>query len=312
MSVSEVIELLDAEKAIKAQYHKLGGASIYGAFGLPIGDLVKESSGGYSQQYQFGKILSNPIVGVPTTFHFYACDIFVAAIKCFGSEDEGGLFSGGDGEDEPYVIMTNISTASVFLDGFEGNISQTWRSPTFGGITKGEVFGKHLQVFRDIRIGPYGILLKVALLDHEHGDEESLRKEVEEKAKKVAQDVKDIASALAGVNIDEILPEQVLDNEILDTLGDISLNVFSRALSDDKIDEKTWLIDGNMLKEWVDQVLTATSGLNNPELPPDVATNFPRDNDASHLFSGGGGSYKIYLRIVPKKVTVEYGSPPNH
>jgi len=35
-----------------------------------------------------------------------------------------------------------------------------------------------------------------------------------------------------------------------------------------------------------------------------VRTNYPRDsvNDMSWLFSGGGGSYKVFLRVTPRHV----------
>ncbi|SQD97337.1 hypothetical protein [Parafrankia sp. BMG5.11] len=48
------------------------------------------------------------------------------------------------------------------------------------------------------------------------------------------------------------------------------------------------------------------------ELPPNIDTNFPYENLFARelLFSGGGGSYKVYLRIVPQKLIVEYGPRP--
>ncbi|MES5957149.1 hypothetical protein QCI42_27935 [Bacillus fungorum] len=310
-SISESKEEIDAIKnSIKTQYYKLGGDSIYGALGIPIGDIIRERSGVYSQEYEYGKILTGKIE-VPPVQHFYTCDIFLAGIKCFGTDDPGNPLA--EAEDEPYVIITTLSTASAFLDGEEEKISKTVKTKTFTEISKGEVFGQNGLFIGDVPFGPYGIMLKIMLLDQEYGDPESIRKEVEITAKKAAEDVKDLASALAGVSIDKILPKQVLDNEILDILGDLSLNVISKTFGDDKIDEKTWLIDGSMLREWVDKGLTETSGIDHPELTnSNVNTNFPRDNGPSYLFSGGGGSYKIYLRVIPKIHIIDFGSKPNN
>ncbi|AXK21481.1 hypothetical protein [Bacillus sp. COPE52] len=294
MSVSEIIELLEAEKAIKAQYHKLGSNSVYGVLGEPSGKMVKESDGVYSQQYQYGKILSKTDIAIPKVEPYYICDIFIGAIKCFGTEDESS-------DDEPYLIITNINTSSAFLEGYERNIARTWKSPTFRGIEEKEVFGQDLVVFNGVLVGPYGVRLKIALMEHEHGNEEQLRQKVEENANKIARDIKNVASALSGVNVEDA--SQNLDSEILDALGDLSLDVITDIFKDDIVDEKEWVIDGTMLKQWVDEGLTATSGVNHPDLPSNVETNFPRDNEMTRLFSGGGGSYKVYLRVIPWKIS---------
>lgn len=271
--------------------------------GAQVGPLLR-SAGGYIQKFEFGRIeINNTDIPEPYTCPaYYAVDISIAAVKCFGSEDPGGIFDGGEGEDEPYIIATIINPAGAFCDA-PGNISMTWRSPTFQNIEKGDIFCQNQLMFRDITIGRHGVYLKIALLDHEHGSEEDVRNKIEEQAAKAAKGIQDIASSLLGVNIDDALSDQALDNGIVDTLGDISLDLLTNILKDDKIDEKTWLLPSDLLKNWVDQGTYTTSGVNYPEteLPPHIDTNFPCENvfDKTWLFSGGGGSYKIYLLVTP-------------
>ncbi len=266
-------------------------------------------AGSYVQNFEYGsmRVRNNNGNFVPEGETVYKCDVFLAAAKCFGSEDEGGLFDGGEGEDEPYLIVTVINPTEFFQD---GPIARVWRSPVFEEIEKGSIFGENLHMFSDLTIGRHGLLLKIALLDQEHGDPETVRAKIEELAKQAAQGVKDIFSALSGVSIDEALKEQDLDNGILDTLGDITLSLLTDLLDDDKIDEKLWQVPPGLLRDWVDNGTTATSFVPYPpsELPSHMPTNFPNHNvfDPSWLFAGGGGTYKIYLRLLPYKQTREF------
>jgi hypothetical protein len=238
----------------------------------------------------------------------YAADIFIAAVRCFGTEDPGGPFSGGEGEDEPYLIITTINPAHIWLDGQVGNIVKTWRSPIFEGVDSSpakRIFATELEVFRDLFIGPYGVSLKIALFDHEHGDPDDLRAKIEEKGRALAREVVQAAGALAGINVDEALADQQMDSAMGRFIQDITFDTLTDLLKDDKIgNEKTWRLPGTMLKEWVDTGFTKDSDVQSADVPSHIKFNFPRENlsDPAWLFEGGGGSYKVFLRVIPKKI----------
>jgi hypothetical protein len=312
-SLNNLIAAID----IAGEYRRRGDKTSIGALGAPVSQVFQTPDRTYKRDYQFGSISKPLSIDVPRTEIQYFADIFIAAVKCFGTEDPGGIFSGGEGEDEPYLIITTINPSHVWLDQATGNIVKTWKSQIFEDVTKGEIFCQEQEVFKNLAIGRHGISLKIALLDHEHGDAEELRQKVEEKGRQLAQEALSAASALAGVNTDEALSEQAMNSEIGKLIQDITFDAITDILKDDKIDEKTWRLDGTMLKDWVDTGFTVNSDVPYPpeELPSHIKTNFPRENifDTTWLFSGGGGSYKVYLRVIPYKACLRWdgrnGSP---
>lgn len=297
-----------ARLAIAQEYRRRGSNSLYGALGEPTTD-VKSEGDDWVQKFQFGSIRTLAWTAPRTEINYFA-DVYLAAVKCFGTDDPGGLFVSG--EDEPYLIVTSVTPASTFLPGSKPVI-RTWRSQTYREISaenNNGLFGQNQLMFQDLFIGPYGIGLKVLLMDHEHGSEADLEKEIKEKGDEAARELIDLAAALAGIPIDEATEDQVLDSTILRVLGAASVSAITQVLKDDKIAEKDWIIDGEMLKQWVDNSETGSSFVNyGSELPASVETNYPREEifGMDKLFSGGGGSYKVYLRVIPKKVVVAYG-----
>lgn len=299
------LNALIAAVDIAGEYRRRGDNSLNSALGAPVSGITQSADGTFSRNFQFGSITTRSI-DIPRTETQYAVDIFIAAVKCFGSEDPGGPFSGGEGEDEPYLIITTINPAHAWLDQQEGNIVKTWRSQIFEGIEKGEIFAQEQEVFKNLAIGRHGVSLKIALFDHEHGDPDDLRKKIEEKGRALAQEIMQVAAALAGVNIDEALADQTMNSEVGKLIQDITFDTLTDLLKDDKIDEKTWRLDGTMLKDWVDTSFTERSDVQTGDLPSHIKFNFPRENinDPSWLFSGGGGSYKVYLRVIPHRDSV--------
>lgn len=306
--VREVYELLrkaalrrKAEEQLEREWLKLGGPSPIGVLGKPLQEVRELANGEFSRKHEFGALqLLSGKVPKRVKREYYEADIEVAAIKCFGTEDPGSA-------DEPYLIITTVAPAGAFMDANRDSVVNTWRSQRYEDITEGEVFGTDLTVKRNIVFGPDGISLKLVLMEHEHGDEEELRRQIEEKGNELAKEIIDAAALLAGLDIDDATRDQVLDNDILSTLGDISAGILTDLLKDDRIDEKTWKIHGDILKTWADNPeVYNESGVNYPDLPEYVKTNFPFEGilDESMLFSGGGGSYKVFLRVTPRKVTV--------
>lgn len=310
-AIKKQIAKRNAENRIDKEYVKRGGPSNIGLLGTPLEEVQDHGNGTYSRRFEFGKLSTRDMDPVVTE-EVYVADIDIAAIRCFGTEDPGGLFK--PAEDEPYLIITAVAPANAFLAGYQANVVKTWRSQTFSGIRAGEVFATDISVFRNILIGPHGISLKLLLMEHEHGSEEDLRRRIEEKGAALAREIIDAAAILAGLNLDEQTREQALDSDILDTLGDISVDTLTALLQDDKVDEKTWLVPGATLKTWADDggaYQRSHVVYPNGEIPPYIKTNFPYEGifDRTMLFSGGGGSYKVYLRVTPKIIRVGQGSP---
>jgi hypothetical protein len=249
----------------------------------------------------------------PPTMEAYFVDIYIGAIKCFGTDDPGGIFDGGSGEDEPYLIVTAVSPASAFLNPGSQTVVRTWRSPTFEEIEGGRVFGENLMVFSDVGpIGPYGVGLKLVLMEHEHGNEEQLRREIQTKGDAIAREALTAAAALAGIPVDRAIEDQLLDTAIMRTIGTLSVDAITNILKDDKMGEKDWIIPAETMRKWVDEGLTDDSFFKGPayQLPESVDWNFPFTDGPERLFSHGGGSYKVYLRIIPKKVIVTSDGRP--
>jgi hypothetical protein len=291
----------NAQNRLDREWIKLGGPSHIGVLGNPLEGVQELENGGFSRRHEYGAL---QLLSMPRRMkeEFYVADIEVAAIKCFGTEDPGS-------DDEPYLLITAVAPAGAFMDAYRAGVVRTWRSERYEDISEGEVFGTDLPVFQNILFGPDGISLKLLLMEHEHGDEEELRRKIEEKGNKLAREIIDAAALLAGLDIDDETRDQVLDNEILKTLGDVSAGVLTDLLKDDRIDEKTWKIHGDILKTWADdpQAFERSDVAYPPgALPEFVKTNFPREgiHDEALLFSGGGGSYKVYLRVTPKKVVI--------
>lgn len=332
--ISKVVEILgewtpEARRAAAARRRTAAARTIAAhpsrwALGSPIGSLVEYKALGrfrpqpqikYSQQYEYGEIRMGRVntldkeMGEVYPCTYYTADIFIAAVKCFGTDDPGGIFDGGEGEDEPYLLITVANPTAAACDD-NVNVVRTWKSPIFTEIERGDLFCLNQLVFQDVVIGRHGIILKIALMDNEHGSAEQVRRELEEQGARIAQTVKDAVALLTGVNIDEALANQSLEDNLLDTLGDITLGGLTELLKDDKIDEKQWQIPASVLRGWVDNGTYQTSGVEYPpsELPSHIDTNYPFENifDRTWLFSGGGGSYKVYLRVIPRKVMHEY------
>ena len=254
----------------------------------------------FIQSFEFGHISIPRDISVPLPCTYYAADIFVAAVKCFGTDDPGGPFS--KGEDEPYITMTLINPAPAACGATTG-IAQSWASPVFQEIEGGDIFCQEEQAFSDVVIGRHGIAIKIAVVDQEHGSREAVRAELQKQAQRAENTLKDAAETLIGVDADQAVQQQQLEDNLLDTLGDITLGGLTDLLSDDLIDEKLWRIPARKMVDWVQQNTLATSDVQYPssELPAHIRTNFPYEDlfARERLFSGGGGSYKVYLRIMP-------------
>ncbi|TCJ35033.1 MULTISPECIES: hypothetical protein [unclassified Parafrankia] len=175
------------------------------ALGVPTSDVNWSKNGYYNRTFEFGEVHVRPLGGmgdwrgIPCTY--YAADIFIAAVKCWGTDDPGGA-------DEPYLLFTVINPAPP-LCGIPENTAKVWRSQVFEGVERGEIFAQDQLVFENVVVGEHGISLKIAIVDQEHGSPEAVRAELQKQANRLAQSLKDLGD-LAGVDVQRAIESRHL------------------------------------------------------------------------------------------------------
>ena len=129
---------------------------------------------------------------------------------------------------------------------------------------------------------------------------------VEDAAKKGAQLIAGAAASgnqqLAGAigdvtefEVGGVKPFKILSLGLAGLLADI--------LSDDMIGEHEFVVPAQNICDISDPAAFQASFRRNPEiLDADVQFNWPPTDADEFLFSGGGGSYKVYFTVTPVKI----------
>lgn len=298
-----------------ADHHRRTGRA-FGPLGAAVGGLVRRADGGYAQSTELGVLELGDVVNENTrSFRTIKVKITLAAVKCFDTDDPGG--------DELYVVL---SVTSI--------------DPNYGGVDK-LVFTTRTEIHDDVHddavlfeertLGPEeplafpgsGIRIHVAVYDHEHGDADEIRDPIhtvlDDAARKGAQALAGAAAGgdprMAGAagDITEFEVGGVEPFKLL-TLG--MADLIAKAFSDDLIGEHEYVIPASQIVEWAEQDKDTgalpryeASFRTSPDLPRRVQFNWPPSPEEEHMFSGGGGNYKVYFRIQPI-IRVEPGAPP--
>jgi hypothetical protein len=281
----------------------------YGDLGVPAGPVLRDADGSYNQDYQIGKIHLNDFDGVPSADRKVKVRVSLTAVKCFGTEDPGG-------SDETFVIISVININANF-DGTDKLVT-TMRTEIKNGVQGGDVIFEARTVGPEVGLGfpGGGLKINVAIFDHEHGDVDELREKIqaflEDAARKGSQALAGAAAAgnpsLAGVaggaqdfmnfEVGGVKPFRLLTLTLSDELAE--------ALADDLVDEHEFVIPAVTLAGWAKQAPDdpdrfpewERSFRRSADLPRRIQFNWPPADD-EYLFSGGGGSYKVYLTLTP-------------
>jgi hypothetical protein len=309
-----VSSLRDALAAynIQEHYRRLGG--VWGDLGAPVGGLQTNTGSGYSQTYQLGVITAQDFDKVPIGSRRIGAQVTLAGIRCFGTA--------GAGSDELYAIIsiTNINPNNSGTD----QLVATMRTPIQEGVKPGSA------VFRGITLtGPAtagtpggaigfpgtGLRIHVALFEHDNGDPDELRDDIQAALEDAA---KKGSAALAGASAsnDQSLGGMAQDFVNLDiggfkpfkwALGAVS-GVLADILGDDLIGEYEFVVPAAVFQDWCEDQVVDENGLHFPrldasmrwpsELTGGIGVNWPRENE-EHIFDGEGASYKVYFQIVP-------------
>jgi hypothetical protein len=286
-------------RALIMHHHLRTGGSL-GPLGPPVGGLVQDI-GSNRQDYQLGSIRLNDANGTLEAFTKYDVEVKLSAVKCFGTEDPSGT-------DEAYLVLSLASINPNF--GGVDQLVHTMRTEIINEVKGGLVFLKHTMIGTLHAFPGSGIRIYVAVFDHEHGDADDLRDKihaaVEDAAKKGAQLIAGAAASgnqqLAGpvgdvieFEVGGVKPFKILSLGLASLLADI--------LGDNKIDEHEFVIPAQNIVDISNPAAFQASFRRHPDiLDADVQFNWPRTDADEFLFSGGGGSYKVYFTITPLKI----------
>ncbi|MGB9929603.1 MAG: hypothetical protein ACPK85_14575 [Methanosarcina sp.] len=284
-----------AEEKIYKYYFGTGGS--LGPLGPPVGGLIP-SNESVQQNYLLGSIRLNNIDGTLEAFTSYDVEVKLSAVKCFGTEDPSE-------NDETFLVISliSINPNSYGVD----ELVHTMRTEIASNVQGGKVIFKE-KTIGTLRAFPGGgIKIYVAIFDHENGDPDDLRNDInavlEDSAKKGAQLIagaaangnQQLAGAVGDVTefeVGGVKPFKLLTLGLADLLAD--------ALSDDLIDEHEFIIPAQNIVDIAEQAAFQASFRRHPDiLGSDVQFNWPRTDADEVLFSGGGGSYKVFFTITP-------------
>lgn len=147
--------------AIGARYDQLGGAE--GWLGLPLTDESDFSEGGRVNVFEHGGIYFWPDTGA---IDLNEVSIAYSGLLCFGETDTDGDTT--PGADEPYVLFGVAEP---------GGPQTSTRSQVYDDVDAGESRPDRLELFRG---QPRGLVVGVTLMEHDFGNPDQFRPQVEE------------------------------------------------------------------------------------------------------------------------------------
>ncbi|NCC33136.1 MAG: hypothetical protein EOM24_14145 [Chloroflexia bacterium] len=297
----EVNSLYDAIASYKiSDLHRRTGGN-FGSLGAPVSGLNKQSNEDYNREFQLGSIHLNNVNGIPKANTYFDVEVKLSAVKCFGTDDHVN--------DEIYLVISLISINPNF--GHVDKLAHTMRTEIDSNVKRGKVFFKQKSIGALRAFPGSGIKIYVAVFDQEHGDADDLRDKIhavlEDAANKGAQLIAGVAASgnqqLAGpvgdvmeFEVGGVKPFKILTLGLADVLSD--------WLSDDMLGEHEFIIPAQNIIDLSKQAAFDASFRRHPEtLGSDVQFNWPRTDADEFIFSGGGGSYKVYFTITPLEVT---------
>jgi hypothetical protein len=281
---------------VRDLHRRTGGK--FGPLGALIRELRQNPDGSLVREYQLGEIRMANADAIPEAFTKFAVEVSLAAVKCFGTEDPGG-------EDEAYAVISLISVNPNF--GGVDVLVKTTRTEIQNGVEAREVIFKQRTIGEVEAFPGSGIKIHVALFDHESGDANALRDRIQavlnDAAKKGAQALAAAAAAgdpkIAGP-VGDVIDFEIGGVKPFKLLTGGLAQLLTNILADDLIDEHEFFIPAEHIRELaLDGAKFNASFRRTPELGNDVQFNWPRTAAEEVLFSGGGGSYKVYFQIVP-------------
>jgi hypothetical protein len=287
------------------KYVKVGAG--VGALGPLTSGVSQTETGSYRINTELGFLDLSP-GSPPVAMGEYNASVELAAVKCIGTEDPGGLEA--TAEDEVYGFVSLFSLLPTNQEQVN-----THRLNTIEHVKAGEVIFKNTPIgIINLIAGTNGFKIHVTLWDEEvSGPPENSQEKINEAIQK------GIAGVAAGSGaITAVAPNPVtgiiavgaaaiaaaMEVEwVRDGVGFLT-GWLSEALQDEKIGEKEFKVSPAQLKKWSTQEgFDASLKSQVPGLPSDVSFNFPEDYDnPDWIFSEGGATYKVFFKVKGQHV----------
>jgi hypothetical protein len=248
--------------AIREKWASLGWERSY--LGFPTSDEVDFPEGGRANGFQNGGIYWWPDLGATD---LRGVILHYTGLHCFGETD----WDQGSNSDEPYFILS-ISTPKV---------AATLTTQTYEDVDGGETRPDLLELYRG---HPYGINISAVLMEHDFGDQNKYRQEVQDAVMAVHTAgtialglipvVGPFVAAVAGPTLGALMP----------SIGEAINDLFDEG--DDRI-------GGANLTLSARQMVVLATRTNNTDFD---GIGYKAETD---LISGSGASYKGYFGIIP-------------
>lgn len=281
------VRALSALNQVEQSYRKYRGP--YGPLGQPSAAL-QATPGGYIQPMSLGAFVQvdhqsmEAIAFGPT----YRATVYVAGIKCFGTDDPSG-------EDEIVIITTVKSVDSpavvTVLGGDDGY-----------NIREGRSIVLNEKVAEDVRFGPDGLSISVAVWDREFGSSAEIMSKTRTAVDKIGDAVKvaalakltGITSLLTGGGGQSAIGDAALAAFWDEGMGWVAEGIGSlmdKLLGDDLVGQYSYQVTQSRLSEikvgYAATLVSSEAGCKaNLGVPP-----------GDPLLENGHGSYKVYFRV---------------
>lgn len=245
--------------AIRDRYNELGGSGSW--LGEPTSSERPFAEGGRVSLFQNGSIYWWPDTGA---IDVHNIGIRYRGLYCFSTTD-------GPGSDEPYVLIA--TTPAPPGQGTNATIG------IYDEVDGGDSRPEDILLYEGL---PYGALLQCGLWEHDAGDRDAVLGMFNAAAEIAANKGKEACKGHLGPDVAELC-EVAWEDYLKDEVGGILAGIL--GVADDKITAWGWNITP---KQMVMAMRTPTRDF--------WGITYRLE---SHLLSGDGADYKVYLDIVP-------------
>ena len=267
------VRALAASILAREHHHRLYG--VYGELGVPI-NPIQAINGGYSQDYMGGRInILDDRSWEPTAEVTYGGLVEYVGFRC--NEPNESV-------DEPYIIFSvfNLNPHFDARDSLEAVI----KIGPVKNVRDGEVVGDVQTVWQG-RVPGTGLKIAIGVFEHDWGDPDDVREEIEAKIKEYAQKAASAIAQAYGAGSAEA--EQIAGSEAITwvarliTLGIVE--IFDPG--DDEIGKKTIEIPQPIVRKFVNQEEYSAS----LQRDDDLVYNYRLEVDSDE------GNYSVYFRV---------------
>lgn len=276
--------------------------------------VFKDNSGSYRINAKLGHLLK-PLNAPPQAMGEYQAEVTLAGVRCFGTDDPGGLVPA---RDEIYGFVTLFS----LIPGKQQAVGPPVMLPLTRDVKVGSVLFTNTPIgVVPLISGANGIKIHMTLWDEELlGSPEEAAEKVRSALVKfllvlagasgaVAAALPGVGAAAGAVAGSAALGVVLLENEDVSEFLKPVFEELTASLQDELLGEKTFTVNLDKILEWSTQEgfehsLIPPPGSTPNELGAGVTFNTPVDiHNPMWLFNKGGDSgatYKAFFKVRPR------------